>query len=166
MPTPSSFSTALTARQQDILKRYNSSAKMRYFFIKDLPTLWWWGVRVEQATPASVGVSVPYGWRTQNPFQSTYFAAQSGAAELSTGLLVLLAAQGESRRISTLVVNFEAQFTKKATERVTYTCQMGEEIFAAVHRCVELNAPQAIVAESIGKTPAGVDLGRLNITKS
>ncbi|MGB3545398.1 MAG: hypothetical protein WBA17_00375, partial [Saprospiraceae bacterium] len=71
----------LTAAQTDYLRDVNTPWKMRLaFFLRKLPTLFWWGVRVKSATEDRAEVTIPYTWRTQNPFKSVYFAAQAGAA--------------------------------------------------------------------------------------
>ena len=71
------------------------------------------GVKIQSVTNSSAIVSVPYGWRSQNPFKSTYFAAQAAAAEMSTGVLAMLALQGRGR-ISMLITNMQGNYSKKA----------------------------------------------------
>lgn len=126
----------------------------------------WWGGRVTEASHQKIVAALPYSWRTQNPFQSTYFAAQSGIAELTTGLLVMLAVRGYDRKFSTLVTNFRAQFTKKATDTVFYTCDMGDDIFATAAAANEANEAREINCIAIGKMANGVEVGRVEVTWS
>ncbi|MGB3547682.1 MAG: DUF4442 domain-containing protein, partial [Saprospiraceae bacterium] len=128
--------------------------------------LFWWGVRVKSATEDRAEVTIPYTWRTQNPFKSVYFAAQAGAAELSTGVLVIAAIRGQSRTVSMLVTHFEAAYTKKADDTITFTCTDGPEIFAAVERAVNLDTPQTVVAETVGTMPGGMEVSRVRVTWS
>ena len=50
-----------------------------------LPLAAFAGLRVRKLDDSGAQVSLPAGWKTQNPFRSTYFAAQAMAAEMSTG---------------------------------------------------------------------------------
>ena len=71
------------------------------------------GVRMRACDGQRAEVALPYGWRSQNPFKSTYFAAQAAAGELSTGVLAMYAMQ-ELPPVSMLVTRIEAEFYKKA----------------------------------------------------
>ena len=48
------------------------------------------------STTAAARSRLPGGWRTQNPFRSTYFAAQAMAAEMSTGAPAMMLARGRA----------------------------------------------------------------------
>ena len=50
-----------------------------------LPLAAFAGLRLRKLDDTGAQVSLPAGWKTQNPFRSTYFAAQAMAAEMSTG---------------------------------------------------------------------------------
>src|SRR3974390_244448 len=52
------------------------------------------GMRLKQLDDQVCRVTLPGGWRTQNPFRSTYFAAQCMAAEMSTGAPALVLVSG------------------------------------------------------------------------
>ena len=136
------------------LERFNNRWKMRYFFLSQLPSLLFWRVRVERVEPTVAEVSIPYGWRTQNPFRSTYFAAQAGAAELSTGSLALIALAGRGR-ISMLVTGMEAKYTKKATSRITFRCEEGNLIQDAVQRAIETGEGQTVTVTTRGHQETG-----------
>ena len=55
---------------------------------------------------------MPGGWRTQNPFRSTYWAAQGMAAELSTGLIPTAYAQASPVPMRMILASANARFTK------------------------------------------------------
>ena len=110
------------------------------------------GVRVRSLTTDRSDVTVPYGWRSQNPFRSIYFAAQAAAAEMSTGVLAMLALQGKGE-ISMLVANLEAEFTKKANKKTTFTCTEGHLFFEAVERTLLTGEGQTVTVTSIGTQP-------------
>ncbi|MCO6477378.1 MAG: DUF4442 domain-containing protein [Phaeodactylibacter sp.] len=139
--------------------------KLRLYFLQKLPSCWFWGVRIREATPARCQVSIPYSWRTQNPFRSTYFAALAGAAELSTGALALIALHGRGR-ISMLITGLEGQFTKKAASRTTFTCEQGKIIQEAVQKAVDSGVGQTARVLTIGRNEAGEEVCRFWLTWS
>lgn len=144
----------------------NSPWKMRYFFFSKLPTLTWWGVKIKSLTRERGQTTIPYGWRTQNPFQSTYFAAQAGASELSTGMLGMLASAGRGK-ISMLITGMEAEFVKKATGTVVFTCEDGAAIEATVLRAIETGEGQTFRATSVGvQEDTGVVVSKMYFTWS
>lgn len=156
----------LNAVQKQYLKDMQTPWKIRVFFFRHLPSMWWWGGRIVSASPEKIEASLPFSWRTQNPFSSTYFAAQSGVGELVTGLLVQLATKGQTRKLSTLVIDFQGQFTKKATETVFYSCEQGAEIFETVQKALQTNEAQTIDCTAVGTTAAGLEVGRVKVTWS
>ena len=62
-----------------------------------------------------------------------YFAVQAMAAELTTGALVMYQIKKSKRNISMLVANNKGNFTKKATGRITFTCNDGHLIEVPLH---------------------------------
>ncbi|WP_373398701.1 DUF4442 domain-containing protein [Algoriphagus halophilus] len=92
-----------------------------------LPSAVFWKLKVKTLTLEKCEVTIPYFWRTQNPFKSIYFAALAGAGELSTGLLCQLALAGKGK-FSMLVVDFKAEYSKKADQKITFTCEQGLEL--------------------------------------
>lgn len=92
-----------------------------------LPSAVFWKLKVKTLNLEKCEVTIPYFWRTQNPFKSIYFAALAGAGELSTGLLCQLALAGKGK-LSMLVVDFKAEYSKKADQKITFTCEQGLEL--------------------------------------
>jgi hypothetical protein len=89
-----------------------------------LPSAVFWRLKITQLTPEKCAVSIPYFWRSQNPFKSIYFAAMAGAAELSTGALCQVAMAGKGN-YSMLVVGFKAEYYKKANQKITFSVRSG-----------------------------------------
>lgn len=152
--TPISTFNPQALAVQKLLANLNTPWKMRFYFLQKLPSLWAWGVRIKMCTPQRAEVTIPFNWRSQNPFRSTYFAALAGAAELSTGTLGLIASAGRGR-VSMLVVKVEAQYFKKADQTVTFTCEDGEAIIATIDRAIRTGEGQQITATSTGTLPNG-----------
>ncbi|MBK7637223.1 MAG: DUF4442 domain-containing protein [Saprospiraceae bacterium] len=90
-----------------------------------LPSVFFWGIRVTKLETNSCELTIPFCWRTQNPFSSVYFAALAGAAELSTGALCQLQLAGRTPH-SMLVVDFKMKYLKKANTKITFVCNQGD----------------------------------------
>lgn len=112
---------------------------------------WIAGLRIKEINENRCVTSVPFKWLTKNPFKSIYFAVQSMAAELSTATTCLLAVQGQKPSVAFIVVNLHANFTKKATDKVFFTCEDIAKAFEAVKRCLETGEATEATFKSIGK---------------
>jgi len=139
--------------------------KLRFFYWKRLPTLAWWSVRVVDCKPERAAVRIPFSWRTQNPFGSIYFAALLGAAELSTGVLALMARAGRGK-IAMLVTGIEEEFTKKAKAATTFYCEEGQMILDAVQRSIDSLEGETVTVETVGRMEDGTEVARMRITWS
>lgn len=127
-------------------------------------TLWMWktlplaafaGLRVVRLDEAACAVRLPGGWRTQNPFRSTYFAAQAMAAEMSTGAPALVLLQDAPGSVAMLVVGLRARYGKKLVGPGTFTFEDVAGMKAAVERAAASDEPQALTARSTGRDAAG-----------
>jgi len=150
--SPSAF--VLSESQVRQLANINNPIKMGFFLFYKLPAAWFMGVRLKKADAERCEVTLPYHWRSQNPFKSIYFAAQAAAAELSTGALGILAIEGRGK-ISMLVSHIEMDFTKKAISKTTFTCEQGTEVFEVVERAIQTKEPQMITMVSHGVQATG-----------
>lgn len=144
-------------------KRLLNPILQRIFLFSKLPSAYFMGVRVRSITPEQVQVSVPYGWRSQNPFRSIYFAAQAAAAEMSTGVLGLMAMEGRGS-ISVLVGEIRGEFVKKATRKTTFTCQDGAAVFAAVKKALETGEGVSVTCKSVGVQEGGETVSTFWVT--
>ncbi len=129
-----------------------------------LPTAVFWRLKIAHLDGERCEVTIPYFWRSKNPFQSIYFAALAGAAELSTGALCQLALAGRGS-FSMLVVDFRAEYSKKANTKTSFSCEQGAEVFDLV---ASLNPGESkqITMVSHGKNSSGEDVARFFITWS
>jgi acyl-coenzyme A thioesterase PaaI-like protein len=140
--------------------------KLSAWMLAKLPLALIAGLRVTHADERTCQVTVPYGWRSQNPFRSTYFAALAMAAEMSTGVLGLTIVQSSPKPISMLITSMQADFVKKATDVTTFTCEAGEAFAAAVSKTLADGEPVTVTAESIGRNEAGLEVARFSFTWS
>jgi Domain of unknown function (DUF4442) len=162
--TPPSVFT-LNEEQKNRLADFNSPSKLWFWLLYKLPSAWFMGMRVKKITAEKGEVTLPYGWRSQNPFQSIYFAAQCAAAEFSTGALATLAIAGRGR-VSMLVTHLEADFLKKANTKTTYTCEDGVRVFEAVEKAIQTGEPQVLTMLSTGVQETGEIVSIVKITWS
>lgn len=163
MDTPSVLE--LNNIQKARLADFNSPIKLWFWLLYKLPAAWFMGVRVRYITAEKTAIMLPYGWRSQNPFNSIYFAAQAAAAEFSTGALATVAIAGRGS-ISMLVSHLEMEFTKKATSLTTFTCEDGKAVFEVIEKAIQTKEPQTITMTSIGRQETGEVVSKMNITWS
>ena len=143
-------SNVKTAQPEEFIHMLTKTGRFRLFLISRLPLAWLAGVRLENVTQQQAQVSIKYGYRNKNPFQSIYFAALSMAAEMSTGLLGFMHVYQSNPRISMLVVNMGADFTKKAVGKIIFTCNDGHKIAETIQRSIDTGEGQTITAVTTG----------------
>ena len=124
--------------------------KINTFFFFKLPSAWWCGVRLRSVDDKKAVVQVKHRWINQNPFKSMFWAVQGMAAELSTGILVMEKIRKSGKRISMLVLNNKASFTKKATGRITFTCEEGELLDEVIEKAISTGEGQTCWMHATG----------------
>ena len=129
--------------------------KVNVFMLLKLPLAYIGGVRVKTVSEEQSIVKITHKWRNQNPFKSMFWAAQGMAAEMSTGVLVMKAIEKSKEKVSMLVTHQEANFFKKATGTILFTCTGGKEIIEVINRSKETKKGQVIVLTSEGKNKDG-----------
>jgi hypothetical protein len=127
----------------------------RFYLWKQLPLAAFAGLRLSSLDESGCTVILPGGWRTQNPFRSTYFAAQSMAAEMSTGAPAMVLLGGGDARISMLVTEIRGRFTKKIAGESQFTFREMGEMASAVERAAQTGEPATLIARSIAKNAVG-----------
>jgi hypothetical protein len=130
-----------------------------------LPSLLFWGITVKTLDDKQCEVTLPFSWRSQNPFKSIYFGALAGAAELSTGLIcqLLLEARGPH---SMLVIDFQMQFIKKADTTVTFSCHEGEKLESFLQSLKNPGDHGILSLTSVGRNASGVEVAKAQISWS
>jgi len=152
------FGLALPSDPEALEKSFTEPLKRNAFFLAFIPSLAFFRISVPTLNLRECHVDIPFSWRTQNPFKSIYFAAQSAAAELSTGALVLRAIAAHPS-MSMLVVKMSAEFSKKAKSDVRFICRDGEAIHAAAVRALAGETVN-VTATAIGQMADGTEVSR------
>jgi len=133
----------------------------KFLFFK-LPSAFWCGVRAKSIDAHQCTATVKFRWFNQNPFNSMYFAVQAMAAELTTGALVMFQIRKSGRKISMLVANNKANFTKKAVGRITFVCIDGHLIEEAIQRTIATGEGQTFWMKSIGTDEKGDQVSEMD----
>ncbi|MCJ8167455.1 DUF4442 domain-containing protein [Pontibacter sp. E15-1] len=143
-----------------------SPVKFRLFLLARLPMAYLAGLRVTDISEAKATVRVPYKYLNKNPFKSIYFACLSMAAELSTGVLCMTQVYKSQPAVSMLVVRMDAEFTKKAIGKISFTCHDGQAIAAAAAKTKATGEGVTVVATSVGTDESGEPVATFRFTWS
>ena len=139
-----------------------SPSKLNKFLMFKLPAAYFTGVRTKHLDDTTCVVSVKHRWINQNPFNSMFWAVQGMAAELTTGALVMKKVKKSGRNISILVANNNASFTKKATGRITFTCEEGGKLDEVINKAIETGEGQTVWLNANGLNSDGVQVSSFN----
>jgi len=129
--------------------------KYTLFTLFKLPAAWITGVRLTHLDDRSSTASIKHRWINQNPYSSMFWAVQGMAAEFPTGILLTQEIERSKRNISILVLNNKASFTKKATGRINFTCNQGEEARATIDKLITTGEPQTVWLDAVGVNESG-----------
>lgn len=132
--------------------------KLNTYLMLKLPSAWLCGVRVKDINTETCTVRVRHKWINQNPFNSMYFAVQAMAAELSTGAMVIGQIQESGAKISMLVAQNKAHFSKKATGKLEFSCNDGHLIAEAIQETIKTGEGQTFWMKSIGLNEDGIEV--------
>jgi hypothetical protein len=136
------------------------------FLLAKLPLAAAAGLRIVRLDGEGCEVRLPGGWRTQNPFGSTYFAAQCMAAEMSTGAPALVLARGAPVSVALIVVEVRASYAKRVVGVSRYVFSDMAGLAAAVARAAGQDEPVSYVARSVALLADGQAASEFAITWS
>ena len=136
--------------------------RVNLFMLLKLPLAYIGGVRVKTLSEEQATVKITHKWMNQNPFKSMFWAAQGMAAEMSTGILVMKAIEDLKENTSMLVTHQEANFYKKATGKILFTCKGGDEIRKAIKMSKQSKEGQVVQLIAEGKNEDGVVVSKFN----
>lgn len=124
------------------------------------------GLSLRSIDGSSCTVSLPGGWRTRNPFRSTYFAAQAMAAEMSTGVPALVLVQGAPASVAMILREVRAVFSKSIQGRSSFTFSDVAGMQAVVERAARSGESEMYTGRSTGRTADGAVAAEFDITWS
>jgi len=150
-------------KAQKLVNNLLNKRKFKTWLLFKLPLGWFAGMRIEYLDGKTCRASIPMGWRSQNPFNSIYFAAEAMTAELSAGALGMVHIENSGERVSLLVTGLEASFSKKAISETSFTCEDGDKIQAAIQETIKTGLGTTAECLSIGRMADGTEVARFKI---
>jgi hypothetical protein len=133
---------------------------------KTLPLAAFAGLRVRSLDEAKCIVSLRGGWRTQNPFRSTYFAAQAMAAEMSTGAPAMVLVGGAPASVAMLVREVRGTFVKKIVGPSVFTFADVASLRRVIEEAAATGEAASFVARSVGTAADGTIAAQFEVTWS
>jgi len=157
-----SFPEASERQRRRILKPWG----FRLYLLARLPLAAGAGLRLRSLDESSCTVSLPGGWRTRNPFGSTYFAAQAMAAEMSTGAPAMILAAGAPASVALMLREIKAVFSQRIVGQALFTFDDVAGLRAAVERAAVAAESELYTGRSIGRTADGMVASQFEVTWS
>ena len=154
---------AVVDRADLFKKLWTNPLAIRAMLWSKLPLAAFAGLRIVRLDEQGGEVTLPAGWKTQNPFRSTYFAAQAMAAEMSTGAPALWFIEKNGAGVSSLVTGLTAKFTKKAVSETRFVFEGGAAMKAAIEKAVQTGEPVVYQARSVGTQQDGTQVAEFLI---
>jgi Domain of unknown function (DUF4442) len=148
------------------IKMMKNPVKFKMFLFSRLPSAFFSGLTIKEIDETRCIVSVPYKWFSKNPFRSTYFACLAMAAEMSTGVQVMMHVYKKIPLISMLVIRMEANYFKKAVGLTNFASEDGHLIKKAIDNAIQTGEAEKIVVKSTGTNEVGELVAEFLITWS
>lgn len=136
--------------------------KLNTFTMLKLPSAFFCGVRTKVLNEKQCVTTVKHKWINQNPFKSMFWAVQGMAAEFATGALMMMKIKLSGKKVSMLVTSNNAAFTKKATGRITFTCNDGLKIDDALNEAIKTGEGQTLWMQAVGTNSDGIVVSTFN----
>ena len=140
--------------------------RFKLYLLSKLPLGLAAGLHLARLDQQECVVGLPGGWRTRNPFGSTYFAAQAMAAEMSTGAPAMLLAKGATRSTALILVELRAVFSRRIVGPALFTFSDLAAMKEAVERAAGQDDPVTFTAKSMGRADDGVIASAFEVTWS
>ncbi len=145
-----------------LLKPWNFKA----YLVWKLPLAAGAGLSLRRLDEGACVVGLPGGWRTQNPFRSTYFAAQAMAAEMSTGAPGMVLVRAAPFSVSMILRGIEAAFTRRIQGPSLFTFEDLSGLKAAIGRAAQSGESESYTGVSVGRGPDGEPAAEFRVTWS
>jgi hypothetical protein len=158
--------TAASPAVEKERRRMLNPLLMKAYMLARLPLAACAGLRVVSIDEAGCAVRLPGGWRTRNPFGSTYFAAQMMAAEMATGAVAMMLVRGAEASLAFILREVRGVFTKRVQGRATFTFADVAGMRAVIEKAAASGQSEVYVGRVVGVTEAGEPAAEFDITWS
>jgi acyl-coenzyme A thioesterase PaaI-like protein len=129
---------------------WQPTLRARFFGLLHAPLILFCAPSVPVLEKKRSVVKIPLGYRTRNHVGSMYFGALAVGADLAAGLLAQWHIEQSGGGIELLFKDFKADFRRRPTSAVFFTCEQGEAIEALVKEVKAVkerrNLPVVVVA--------------------
>jgi len=141
---------------------------LRYFALTKIPLLFYARPSVVDKSDQRVVIRIPLGRRSKNHQGSMYFAALAMGADVSVGLLAVELINRQDQHISFIFKDFHAEFYRRATADVYFTCDQGGEIAELVNTALTSDQRVEKTLEAVATVPSDNDepVARFRLTLS
>lgn len=153
-------------KSESVRRRFLKPWTFRAHLLARLPLAACAGLRLVRLDEDGCTVRLPGGWRTQNPFRSTYFAAQLMAAEMSTGAPAMVLVEGAPASVAVILRDLRAVFTKKIVGPSLYTFEGVAGLRDAVERAAAQTEETRCTARVVGTMLDGTPASEFEVTWS
>ena len=153
-------------KAEALRRRLTRPLNFRLYLFGKLPLALAAGLRLERLDEHECRISLPGGWRTQNPFGSTYFAAQAMAAEMSTGAPAMILAMGAPQSVALILVEIRAEFQKRIVGPSSYAFADLGGMKQAIDRACGQDQPVTFTARSTAYGPDAAACSAFDVTWS
>ena len=157
---------SLTPEAERLRRRLLNPWLFRAYLLRRLPLAAFAGLRLRRLDDTGCDVWLPGGWRTRNPFASTYFAAQAMAAEMSTGAPASILVTSAPASVAFILRGVRATFTKRIVGESLFTFDDVAGLHSAVDRAASGPEEQAYTGRATGKTAEGEVAAEFDVTWS
>jgi uncharacterized protein DUF4442 len=157
---------SLTPQAERMRRRLLNPWLFRAYLVGRLPLAAAAGLRLRRLDDTGCDVWLPGGWRTRNPFASTYFAAQVMAAEMSTGAAASILVASAPASVAFILRGIRATFTKRIVGGSLFTFDDVAGLRSAVDRAASSPEEQPYTGHSTGRTAQGEVAAEFDVTWS
>jgi hypothetical protein len=158
--------TVLTSVAERLRRRVLDPWGFRAYLLAKLPLAAFAGLSLRRLDDQACTVFLPGGWRTRNPFGSTYFAAQVMAAEMSTGAPALVLTRAASASIALILTRIAASFTKRVQGSALFTFEDVAGLRATIEGVAREGGTATYTGRSTGRTADGTVVAEFEVTWS
>jgi hypothetical protein len=141
---------------------------LRYFGFTKIPMLFYVRPSVVEKSEERVVIKIPLSRRSKNHHGSMYFAALAMGADCSVGLLAVELINRQKDNISFIFKEFNAEFYRRATADVFFSCDQGSDIAELVKKATLSTQRVEMPLNAIATVPAESDepIARFRLTLS
>jgi hypothetical protein len=147
-------------------RRMTNPWAFRAYLAAKLPLALLAGLRLRRLDEAACTVSLPGGWRTRNPFASTYFAAHLLAAEMATGAPAMVLVAGAPASVALILREVRAVFLKRLQGEGHFTFDDVAGMRAAVERAAAGTESEGYTGRPVGRAADGTVVSEFEISWS